>query len=675
MQNGQERRAQGMKRVPVQSLVEICGRDGGSAPPFEAQSVDVSGRGMHVRTAYLPEVGSPLVCRFENHGQEIVVEGLVAWNLPEERGGEFGIQFTALDSGSVEALRQLCDTGLSVAPPDAAPEEVESPEAPAPGSRVRLHIDGLGAPMKASVRDGTTRRVHVASNLEFLKVGRSLELEGGAGERRPAKIHAVDVRIDAATQVPQLVVSLKFEDVEEHTPEPSVIDSAASVTSRSPHLPMGAAFAAHDAGEASTDDAFYDDEAMAGPEPGEAPAELVDDEDEILEDAGRFSTRMSRAASVAGEQAKRAGETAAHFSGVAARGLGRLFKGAASKVGEYRKTREGEARPKRTTAPPPSGVLSASGRTLRRQFEPSAKAEEGSKAPTPAKRKKMKKIAGAAALALLATSVTVVAMKKPAAPPGADVEPAAVSTTVAAESPAGDVTQVDDQGNPIAAAAAPAAPAAPEAPVPADEASGQSGGVSADVPLFGPTPMATMEPAPLGPPPELGAPAADGQEASEEEQEKAAASAAADESFEESPKSAEKPQKANPSSVKPWGKGNIHTPTIHRLRLDQPGGAIKGAMNPTGFTVVVPAVKVMESARGIQKRDSRIARVRTRNGSFGAEISFQFQGSVPGYRVRLRKDYVEFLISAPDKSGVSSTKSSSKSKKKSAKKSSKKKSG
>lgn len=57
MDNQTERRATGQTRVPVQALVEICGRDVGGAPAFEAESVDVSGRGMHVRTAYLPEVG------------------------------------------------------------------------------------------------------------------------------------------------------------------------------------------------------------------------------------------------------------------------------------------------------------------------------------------------------------------------------------------------------------------------------------------------------------------------------------------------------------------------------------------------------------------------------------------------------------------------------------------
>ena len=101
----QERRAEGAGRVRVETLVEVCGNEPG-IPAFEAEAVDVSARGMHLRTAYLPDSGAPLVCRFEEGGREIVVEGRVAWRREGSRGGEFGVEFTALDSGSVGALRE-----------------------------------------------------------------------------------------------------------------------------------------------------------------------------------------------------------------------------------------------------------------------------------------------------------------------------------------------------------------------------------------------------------------------------------------------------------------------------------------------------------------------------------------------------------------------------------------
>ena len=224
MTNTDERRAKATQRVPMGTLVEICGNEPG-IPAFEAESVDVSARGMHVRTAYLPELNAPLVCRFEDQGREIIVEGAVAWRREGARGGEFGIQFTALDASSVEALRDLC--GVPNAGSDsAAPDESEAKN-PA-GSRVRLHIDGLGSPMKARVRGASDRGVQVGSNLEFLKVGRRLEVEDlERGAKREAFIDSVSVAIDPKTQVPQLVVALRYEEVEESTPEPSVIDSEA----------------------------------------------------------------------------------------------------------------------------------------------------------------------------------------------------------------------------------------------------------------------------------------------------------------------------------------------------------------------------------------------------------------------------------------------------------------
>jgi hypothetical protein len=176
MTQAEERRTEGQGRMPVETLVEVVGNEPG-IPAFEAESVDVSARGMHLRTAYLPDEGAPLVCRFEEQGREIVVEGVVAWRREGARGGEFGIEFTALDSRSVDALRELCEpAGKSAGKGEqaaAAPEELPHDN----GTKVRLHIDGLGSPMKARVRSGDVQRVQVGSNLEFLKVGRRLEIE------------------------------------------------------------------------------------------------------------------------------------------------------------------------------------------------------------------------------------------------------------------------------------------------------------------------------------------------------------------------------------------------------------------------------------------------------------------------------------------------------------------
>src|SRR5277367_3264619 len=196
-QDAGERRAGGGPRVHFEALVSV-GEDAGSS--FEAESVDVSPDGMRMRTAYLPEVGDKLVCRFDGMGAEIVAEGEVLWRNEEAKGGEFGLRFAGLDAAADAALRAMCMT-LG----DPAPEEAGAVR----GSRVRLHIEGLASPMKARVRDASARELTVGSNLEFLKVGRSLELEDvDQGSKREARIDDVKVDVDPATNVPQLVVKI-----------------------------------------------------------------------------------------------------------------------------------------------------------------------------------------------------------------------------------------------------------------------------------------------------------------------------------------------------------------------------------------------------------------------------------------------------------------------------------
>src|SRR5262249_4727298 len=218
-----------------------------------------SSRGMHLRTAYLPDEGAPLVCRFEEQGREIVVEGVVAWRREGARGGEFGIEFTALDGRSVDALRDLCERDQASAESDkAASGDDQAPHDS--GTKVRLHIDGLGSPMKARVRSGDPRRVQVGSNLEFLKVGRRLEIEDlERGGRRTAHIDSVNVAIDPESRLPQLVVALRYEGVEESTPEPSVADLSGELQPRTLRIPADDV-SVSDASSASAADHQIEDE-------------------------------------------------------------------------------------------------------------------------------------------------------------------------------------------------------------------------------------------------------------------------------------------------------------------------------------------------------------------------------------------------------------------------------
>ncbi len=602
----EERRAEGAGRVRVETLVEVCGNEPG-IPAFEAEAVDVSARGMHLRTAYLPENGAPLVCRFEDGGREIVVEGRVAWRREGSRGGEFGVEFTALDSSSVGALRELCDHSE----PEQAPEAHDETKSEV-GSRVRLHIDGLGSPMKARVRESGTQKVQVGSNLEFLKVGRKLEVEDlEAGGRRQAQIDGVSVAIDPQTRVPQLVVQLRFDDLrsEDTTPEPSVLHFG-DPNPKGFKIPASAV---------TTD----------------GPVDAHDNDEEDDADAEAFRGKLGEAAANAGEAVQTASAAVARFSARAASGMGGLFKGAAGKVLEM--TKRGEAPPvRRTTSPAPNGSRAVEGQRLRPQSQANI-AEEAAPSTALKQLPRKKLMLGAGGAVLLATVVAAAAMhhSTPAAPPGAQAGLSPAVTSVAPPS----------TGAPLSAT-----------PQPTDLATQSV--ASANVPLFGPTPMATMEPAPLAPPP--GSPEA--VEAQEKADAKSAAApmaaAPADEGFsdessdgddkdakgDKSSKASEKSEKSAKTDTTPWGKGKLHSPTIYRLRLDGPGGKLQGATLSTGFTVLIPGHKVMEQGASIAKRDTRISSVHTSNRTEGAEVAFRFRESIPAYRVRLRRDYVEILI-------------------------------
>jgi hypothetical protein len=634
MTDVQERRAQGAGRVPIETLVEICGNEPGIRP-FEAEALNVSARGMHLRTAYLPEAGAPLVCRFEDHGREIVVEGVVAWRKEREKGGDFGVTFTALDSRSVDALRGLIKTSE----PDGDDEGGEAIQ----GSRVRLHIEGLGSPMKARVRSGGSEKIQVGSSLEFLKVGRRLEIEDmEAGRRRVAHIDGVEVVINPRTSVPQLVVALRYEGATEDTPQPTVTDLGLDASPREAKLRLRpeavTTSAARGEPEPSGDMPATDDE----DDDAASAADADDDMDSAVPATTRAARKLGNAAENAGERARDASLAAVRFGGEALKSVGKLLGGASAKIAAMRAAKQ-EPPKRRTTAPAPEGPVSIEGKRLRPQNKSRESMADGSNAQ-PAARLTRKRIAmGVSAVVLLGTV-------------GA----------IALSGPSQDAKQASGKGtgNEVAAAEAPAAGSAlAAAPLPMGSVAG--GPVSANVPLFGVTPLATTEPAPLGPPPSADT---ESVEAAEMAAAKAASGQpAADEEFPESieraPNGAAKKggdgKATNPEDVAPWGRGKMHMPTIQRLRLDAPGAEIRGVVDPTGFTVLIPDRKLMEQGAAIAKRDARISRIRTTNIPGGAQLRIAFRDGVPGYRVRLRRDYLELLISAPEEKPKTTAKAKS----------------
>lgn len=205
-----ERRKPG-GRVPFEALVEIAAPEGSS---FEAESVNLSTTGMHLRTAYLPKVGTPLDFRFEatDGGEPIVVNGEVVWSQDGEGGCEFGVRFADLGARDAEAIRRIVTI---------------TSETSRPGAPVRIHIDGLQAPMKATLRDELPAGSIVGTELKMLRLGAVVELENKDREgRRAARVDGVSCEIDPQTRIPQLVIKLQYPML------PDVADAAAD-----PELP------------------------------------------------------------------------------------------------------------------------------------------------------------------------------------------------------------------------------------------------------------------------------------------------------------------------------------------------------------------------------------------------------------------------------------------------------
>ncbi len=597
MKPSEDRRAPNVRRVTLSTLVDICSQEGAGSP-FQAHSANVSGRGMHVRTSYLPEVGEELVCRLSHDEQEILVEGRVAWRAEGQDSGEFGIQFTALDADSADILQSLGEPtvkerALSPIPPEVLDEESGGAELFSEGSRVKLHIDGLGAPMKACVHEGSSRKLRVGSALEFLKMGRDLQVEDvGEGARRGATVDSVNVVINPTTSVPELVVQLRYEGM---SPTPPPADVKKAVREEEESFSAAAPEVEDELdGDLSEDDAA----------PWEPAAEAL-------------RARLGGAMKSAGVAASRASSM---FGSVAQSARDSVVQAANSRAGSAKKGDRSAASPgpkrrqttRRASRVAPSHLRSGIhdlGLAGAKKKQAVAGRRVAAAVPEKSKRRLAPVVLFGAAFLLFGGSALAFRTLGDSEPKSAAAEtsPPATSAT------------------PKAAVATAAPSQAPKKKEAAED------GVVAEVPLFGPQAMAVK-------PKEEPKDDIDVAEA----EKRSAAAAVEDQTWEETAAEAEEPQS------KPWGKGRLYLPTIHRIRLDGVGAALAGAVNPDGFTVVVPGRKAMESGKTIQKRDKRIVAVETSNGARGATVKFEFRGSVPPYRVRLRQDFVEFLISAPE---------------------------
>lgn len=643
--HGKERRAASGHRVIFEGLVAVGGQGAG----FEAESVDVSPDGMRLRTAYLPMPGDFLVCRFDAGTGEIAVRGEVVWCNEEARGGEFGLAFVDIDEATARALRALVsDDGDDVAADEAAP-------APQPaatkGNRVRLHIEGLGSPMKARVRDADPKAVHVGSALEFLKVGRTLELEDvDQGARREAWVDDVKVEIDPSSSVPQLVVSLRFDAVGQaasaaaarrepaakadgKTSDSKVDAEPAVAVTRSSRPPARSVKPAADVdgeiaakpardGKEAKDAAPATKRAVSARPATSSKPELEDDAAEATDadDDDVDAMRRGKLHDV-GDKLKSGASAAMEKIGPAMSGLGdrakSLWGKAQEGIARRRETKDAAEKPRRVTAPPPSGALKAAGRRVVRSEDDA----EPTQTPLPPRVTNRRKTAALGAVVGLIAVLGLWSVTR-----GGSDEPAPLT---AAELRASE-----------------GAPTEKLPPIPGAPA-------TAEVPLFGATPLSTTEQVVMPPAALTGDPNAAPVPQGEEGEE------------------AEDDGKPAAPEQRSWGQGEVSNAKVLRVKMDGPVAGLKGEEIEGGFQITVPGRKSTASASSLARKDKRIDAVDVVNKEDGAIVTVKFKGDeVPGFLAQVKGDRLEIAISGEAKKDGDgpAKKVASKSKKKDAKK-------
>jgi hypothetical protein len=577
-----ERRVYGVSRIKYEALVEVGGAFG---PSFEAQALDLSEGGMHLRTQYLPEMGQPLTCRFDlAAGTSVLASGEVAWL--DEQNGEFGLRFTELDAEGMDALREIC--GPVAIPVDRAsmaadePGQHDAPEAAtfADGTRVRLHIEGLGSPMRARVRNGGEDEIVACSDLAFLQLGRPVELEHAElGDRRMASIADVEVELPEDGMVPQLVVRLRYAG--QRLPAGDAADVAPPA--RQPSASAGPS--ARSASPANI--------------PARAPLEPLGKEKAAIASASNeAATKLHAAAGAVGATFAKAGPAIVSSFLQA--------KNAVARMRGQKVDADGGQTPMRVTSPAPGGGLHTSGRKVVRGDDthgdedwndgPGGHFSASSSAIAALAPHKTKLMAGG--VLGLAGVLLLVALHKPAAQaPLAAIDPTAAAATSAeattAPAPVAGATgtTATDPGA-LAANGTSGATLAPTAPPVA--------------PAFNPPNTLSDD---------YGADT-----------------------------TGETPAPVKKRAVEPFGNGPVAHGNVLHIKMDGPIEKIEGAATPNGFTVVIPGRKSVDAAGPLAQRDERLASIKMTNEADSAELNVAFRDGVPNYQVRAHGSTLDIAL-------------------------------
>lgn len=601
-----ERRKPKENRIPFDGYVEVGGLTGST---FKARAVDLSAGGMHLRASELPEIGTPLSCRFDSAADTVVCEGEVVWRRESAKGGDFGLRFRQLDTESERVLRELCTIDHELGP----------------GARVRLHLKGLAQPLHARVVESNDNNLVTASELGFLKAGTDCVVEErDTDTRKGATLEDVRVRVHPESGAPELTVRMGWTDKRASTPALDI--SAPRFQKTEAAMQVQAEAVVQTTSDAPTmptnDDKTPLDSVppVAFEQPSVAPVALSasPDEEDDLAWKEQIETVMA---------------------GV--RKVREVFTRKSSPA-----PRQSDERPRRVTAAPPRGALHADGKhVVRRQGTPKVETPETSTpAEWVARNKRTLALGSAVGLSAL---LGVFALTR-----GDNTKENAAAAIAAAESGSNAAAVV--QGSEVAQLP----PAAPLAVAPYDPATAAgfpaAGGAPGTpstatpwaqaVPAQGayPTPAAPAAPS-AWPAPVETAPSRTVTSAADFQGDRLPVAAAAPRVEE---RSSEEPRAHKKSrSVKPFGTvSGVASGKTLRLHMNGPIEQIQGAHTPTGFTVDLPNVRAVEPAAPLAASDPRIESMRVRNSGQRAELVVEFKDGIPEYMVRAKDDVLEIVI-------------------------------
>lgn len=647
-----ERRDASAPRRPFQTPVDVTPLADGER--FKGDSIDLSAGGIAVRSAFLPEVGELVECRFDtDESKGLRARAEVVWTDGRNPlSGAFGARFVELPADVEDAVRRVTDE-------TSRPAQVPSVKATAPTdeTKVKLFIQGMDAPLRARVRTRQEGAMIVGSDLSFLKLGEKVEVEAAAAQKVSGTIETVEVEVDSRTRVPRLVLTIETDPAARKRaaeaaaqkpnaqPTPTkllTVDAGAREVARPPR-PRPAAREKEDAvTKPALEDATRVAEEKAAPMPLTRPArrptngtnvigakaevssEPEIEEDENLDDAeasspGWFSNGLTAVRGAVG----RLGET-----------CGPVVQGLSHKVKKLATARRNASEDVQDEAPPPR-------RGLRPQHAaPSAQSSEPDATTTQGRRGKRVAVYAAGALAVAAGVVAIASTAGPRTePPRPQVAVTAeTATTEGAPAPEGTPAtpeNVDPSASPEPGATPRAAQPEPrwvtgQNPRSADlaAAAGSSGAqVENEPPVFRAPPArprANTVAARVASPPPAITPAL-------------------------RPVTARSQVViATPTRPVVFGNPAVRSGTVLRLRMDGPVSHI-GGVGARGAAIVLnlPGRQSLDMAAPLARLDPRIAGAGVINRATGAELTLRFREAAPPFVARSRGDAIEIVLAPP----------------------------